>query len=187
MRLKLKLTGAIVLGLAAALIGMPVANAQTHPVATAQPHPVVSARGHTATGASTYILEEVDPLTNNILCVDDAAHNAIVFTTNYLACAGITFTDPISYGGNTWWELKLDNGLCLNWATSGYVYADSCNGDYNEHWYNHVRGELINLEGNLVTRHNTFLQPYVCTLLSNGDNYCSVAAVNSSYAGWIEV
>ena len=128
------------------------------------------------------------------LCIYDTPHNAIVYTVNYETCSDISFINKYTTSnGNNWWELRLDNGLCLNWDSPadggiGNVLADSCiAGDPNELFYNHIAGQLINLAGNYYYGEDTWLQWRVCGTTNNGEAWCGIFVYPYLYKGWFEV
>lgn len=98
------------------------------------------------------------------------------------------YTTP---NGNAWYEIKTRDGGCLNYDPgslgagngSGFVYDDGCRpGDPYELWYTHVKGQFINLGGNEVSHHDTYLFFIDCV-----DNACALIASNTSpFAGWSE-
>jgi len=145
--------------------------------------------GTTAASASTTY--NLCPQVNTTLCVWTGEHNMPAALTNFRTDAQISFINEYtSPNGNRWYELEItQNGECLNWLPNGYVYLDSCVPlDANELWYNHVAGQLINLAGNEVTGHDTYLQPFEAGCLVNGAHEaCPIIATNTFYGGWEEI
>jgi hypothetical protein len=163
--MKFRVSIAVALGMALAFMVMPAANA-----------------------TSWYYMEIPNPYGSGNLCMATPVHNEVVEVTNYAGCETVTFLNPTTYNGNTWWEIEASNGLCLNMASRGYLYADSCvPGDYNELWYNHVAGYLLNLEGNLENGTDTFLQIPACPVDIPPSVACDMAAWPYRYTGWQEV
>lgn len=104
-------------------------------------------------------------------CVDTGTHNArLSVTTDFVPWAIIEFINPyVTTNGNTWYELEdLNTGLCLNWGgandpTKNFIYADYCHPeDYNELFYNHVQGQLVNLAGNVDLGQSSYLNVGEC-------------------------
>jgi hypothetical protein len=159
MKLKLLGASAMALGLAFGLMGAPAAS---------------------ASGGNQLVVNEA----GNVMCVPSAPpHNTQVNMIEYQSsCATVTyFNEYTTPNGNAWYEIKLGNGLCLNWDPSGWgVYADSCiAGDPNELFYTHVSGQLINLAGNEDTGEDTWLQPEWDVF-----EYTLVAIPGDPFTGW---
>ncbi len=163
--MKFRFSIAVAVGMALVLLGAPAASA-----------------------ASWYYMDV--SANGDSLCMAAPTHNDIVLVTNYAGCEAVTFIDPTSYDGNTWWEIEASNGLCLNMvggSGNDYVYADSCvSGDYNELWYNHVAGQLLNLEGNISNGEDTFLLLGTCDVTGPAES-CTMAAWPDTFTGWSEV
>jgi hypothetical protein len=158
MRFKLLAISALALGLALELMGAPAASASGDML-------VVSEGG-------------------NVLCVPSSPpHGTEINLIEYSSsCAQITYFNKYTTpNGNAWYEMKLGNGLCLNWLSVNYgVFADSCiAGDANELFYTHVNGQFINLAGNKVYGEDTWLQP-----VWDGIGYTLAAVPGQSFAGW---
>jgi hypothetical protein len=101
-------------------------------------------------------------------CLPNVPHGQQAYVTDDVStsnCSPIHFLgEQVTPNGNAWWELQMSNGNCLNWVpyngTVYYtVYSDSCVDDWNELWFNHNAGQLINLEGNSSTGQDTSLVP----------------------------
>jgi hypothetical protein len=114
-------------------------------------------------------------------CLVPASHNTIyTLSANPDSFGTVSFINRYIYNGHAWWEIRANNGLCLN--NVGDVEADSClPGDPFELWYNHDPGLLLNLAGNLRSHIDTYLEP----LFRSSPLLLSVQFVR--YTGWCEI
>jgi hypothetical protein len=157
---------------------------------------VASAQSDAAASDPTWNLWAIAPenlVPDDLVCIRDTAHNDLVYLTNFDSCSDISFINEYTTSdGNAWWELQMDNGLCLNWSNpsvggNGYFYADSCvAGDQDELFYNHVPDQLISLAGNVHYDQDAYFQPVGCAVTSNNDTSCVLIVWTQSYIFWSE-
>jgi hypothetical protein len=168
--MKLNLLGVPALALALTITGAPAATAQTE-------------------GGNVYLATTID---GTPYCLPAVPHGEQAYITSDVSifnCSPIYFIGPFQISGNSnnWWEVEMSNGYCLNYIPSTEaVYSDDCIGDWNELWFNHISGELINLEGNATTGFDTLLFPNVTYPV--GPNYDLYAGPDNDggFSGWSE-
>lgn len=143
-----------------------------------------------AVGASAATAEYELCTTTTGYCLWPAPHTDPYYITNYSAIAEVSFINEYTTSdGNAWYELSTGSGLCLNWGgpSNNFFYADSCQaGDANELFYNHVKGELINLAGNEYYDEDSYLAFYTCSEYAAGEDYCPLFLTNAQISIWAE-